>query len=109
MENQTNNVVPRGPIRWEMVMLVCAKCKQEMTCQKNGVGIRYTETGEHVYWGDLYWCKKCGSETVHCNSQPSQDTNLTRLTKDDIFMNNTAERAKEIVDERERRILRNTQ
>ena len=41
-------------------MLVCANCKKEMTCKKNGSNICFNK-GTHVYSADQYECPICGS------------------------------------------------
>ena len=53
-------------------MLICKNCKTEMTCLKNGFGARWHEA--HYYHGDLYKCKKCGTEVITTNSTPVQNT-----------------------------------
>lgn len=47
-------------------MYVCVKCKREMRCDKNGVGVRWR--GCHVYAGDIFKCSECGASIVACQS-----------------------------------------
>jgi len=46
-------------------MKICAVCKKEMYCKKNGMIIRYGAT--HCYAGDKYRCRECGAEVIICN------------------------------------------
>ena len=62
-------------------MIVCLKCKREMRCKKNGVGVRYN--GTHVYYGDSFECPECKSISIVCNTNPCEDS---KYQPDDIFM-----------------------
>jgi len=53
-------------------MYICKNCKTEMTCLKNGFGARWHEA--HYYAGDLYKCKRCGTEIIATDSTPIQST-----------------------------------
>ena len=52
-------------------MYVCADCRQEMMCQKNGVG--YDFGNNHVYPSDMYQCRNCGHRILATNARPSHD------------------------------------
>jgi hypothetical protein len=41
-------------------MIICAKCRKEMSCKKTGSYIRF-RGGTHVYPADQFECKKCGA------------------------------------------------
>jgi hypothetical protein len=41
-------------------MIICAKCKKEMTCKITGSNVRFMN-GHHVYAADQYECKHCGA------------------------------------------------
>lgn len=49
-------------------MNVCARCKREMRCKKNGIIVRYGIG--HCYAGDKFECPECGAEVVICNQAP---------------------------------------
>jgi hypothetical protein len=40
-------------------MIVCIKCKKEMTCIKTGLILRWH--GSHCYASDAFECKECGA------------------------------------------------
>lgn len=44
-------------------MVVCAKCKKEMTCTKTGRPLVWRSN--HVYSGDEFGCKTCGALVVY--------------------------------------------
>lgn len=48
-------------------MVICAKCTEEMKCTKSSRPVVYR--GNHVYNGEEYSCRKCGSVIVVANSQ----------------------------------------
>jgi len=56
-------------------MVVCKTCKKEMSCETNGVQVRFG-TGEHCYAGDTFKCPTCDYEVVVTNGTPWQDTNI---------------------------------
>jgi DNA-directed RNA polymerase subunit RPC12/RpoP len=49
-------------------MKLCADCKKELTCSKNGVMVLYH--GNHAYMGDEFECPVCGTKTVVTNPHP---------------------------------------
>jgi hypothetical protein len=53
-------------------MLICIECKVEMRCVRTGFTVRWGEA--HCYRGDKFRCDNCGSEVVHCNSVPFQNS-----------------------------------
>jgi hypothetical protein len=53
-------------------MIVCVKCKKEMTCVKTGYGVRFGEA--HVYPGDLFECQECRSQVVSTHATPVHAT-----------------------------------
>jgi hypothetical protein len=52
-------------------MLVCVKCKEELVCLRNGVGVDFG--GGHIYASDRYGCPKCKTEVCKCNDTPHFD------------------------------------
>ena len=54
-------------------MLVCATCRQEMTCEKTGLGARYGS--DHVYPGDAFICPGCAAFIIRTNDVPVHDPN----------------------------------
>ena len=52
-------------------MKVCGKCKREMKCTKNGVGLDFG--GGHIYAGDRWECPGCGAEVIVSTGVPSFD------------------------------------
>ncbi len=63
-------------------MLICTKCKKEMTCIENGINARWK--GTHTYPGDLFRCNSCGTEilnTGNCNAYHNE-----KHTEKDIYM-----------------------
>lgn len=65
-------------------MLICAKCKKEMKCKKNGVRCRWN--GSHVYAGDLFECPGCGNQTINTgNTNAHYSTHYTD-TELDYYM-----------------------
>ena len=50
---------------------VCAKCKKEMHCEKNGFMV-YTNSAYGLS-GDLYKCSKCGAMVVVGFGRPISD------------------------------------
>jgi DNA-directed RNA polymerase subunit RPC12/RpoP len=52
-------------------MYICKTCKEEMSIKKTGFGARWGDS--HVYWGDLYECKKCNAEIIITNGKPFYD------------------------------------
>jgi len=67
-------------------MLVCPTCKKELVCETNGVVVRYRETGEHCYAGDLFKCPTCGFEVVNTNDNSYFDPNATTERPHDVWM-----------------------
>jgi len=47
---------------------VCTHCKQEMTCDKNGVVVHIQ--GHIVVHGDAFLCSECGARVVVNFGQP---------------------------------------
>lgn len=52
-------------------MIICANCKRELRCLKNGVGADYG--CGHVYPGDLYICDSCGTKVLSTVGKPIFD------------------------------------
>ena len=46
-------------------MLVCTKCKEDLECVKNGVGLDYGQG--HISASDLYACPVCGVSIAKAN------------------------------------------
>ena len=67
-------------------MQVCVKCRKEMKCDKNGVGVRYGEKGEHVYMGDRYMCVTCGATIIVTNDNSFHDEDAKRQLPEDVWM-----------------------
>jgi hypothetical protein len=44
-------------------MKVCAGCRVELRCQKNGVVVRTRSTG-YCLRGDVFECPACGARTI---------------------------------------------
>lgn len=44
-------------------MKVCATCRVELRCQKNGVVVRTRSTG-YCLRGDVFVCPACGARTI---------------------------------------------
>lgn len=57
-------------------MIVCAPCKREMLCDKNGVGVDFG--GGHVYASDRWRCPSCGQTVCTTNDQPHYDRDYSR-------------------------------
>lgn len=55
-----------------MWIKICADCRVEMSCFKNGVAAVYGDFG-HCYAGDLYVCPRCGHKLLFCNEAPHND------------------------------------
>lgn len=49
-------------------MIVCSKCRREMTCVCTGKRVVFG--ADHVYAGDEFRCKECGATVVNTNKQP---------------------------------------
>ncbi len=60
-------------------MIVCSKCRTEMTCSKTGRRVVY-DFG-HVYAGDEFQCKGCGATIVVTNRTPYFDPEAKTYTK----------------------------
>ena len=67
-------------------MLVCPKCKKELVCKKNGTTVRYRESGEHCYAGDLFQCPTCGFEVVNTRNESFYDPNARLEQPHDVWM-----------------------
>ena len=65
-------------------MFVCVKCRADMRCDKNGVGIDYGHG--HVYAGDRWKCPKCGHMIINCNDNPIHDPEYK--TQDEYLISN---------------------
>ena len=52
-------------------MYVCAECRAEMRCEKNGVGADFGNG--HVYPGDRYVCPVCNHHILTTNIAPTHD------------------------------------
>jgi len=52
-------------------MYICVECKQEMTCDKNGIGADFGHG--HIYAGDRFKCMQCGKEILATNAVAYQD------------------------------------
>lgn len=74
-------------------MKICVKCKEKMTCELNGVGVRFTKRGTHTYYGDKFKCHSCGQEIIICNTTPTESFYFKDY---DIFMDCTKEEAEEL-------------
>ncbi len=48
-------------------MIICERCKKEMTCALNGVHVLFGE--DHCYMSDRYTCA-CGNSVLKSNSAP---------------------------------------
>ena len=46
-------------------MILCVKCKKEMTCVKTGLVLRWN--GSHCYASDSFECKECGAVVANAN------------------------------------------
>jgi len=51
-------------------MKICATCRKELRCEKNGVYALYDHG--HAYPGDLFRCPTCATKTILCNEAPVQ-------------------------------------
>jgi len=58
------------------MLIVCEKCKKEMSCEKNGVGIHYGNG--HVYAGYRYVCSICGVSIVVTINNANYDPQLNQ-------------------------------
>ena len=67
-------------------MLVCTKCKKELTCVTNGISVRFREDGSHVYAGDLFRCSECGYEIVNTNRTAHYEPDAVKIDNGDIWM-----------------------
>lgn len=56
-------------------MIICSKCRVEMTCNKTGVVVLWGL--DHGRSGDEYKCPKCGSKTIHANAQSHRVSHLS--------------------------------
>lgn len=65
-------------------MIVCVSCKKEMKCVYNGATCRWNN-GTHIYNGDEYKCRNCGTTIVLCNSTPTHDDD-PKIGKHDHLM-----------------------
>ena len=54
-------------------MLVCEKCKRQLRCETNGVGINYGHG--HVYASDRFICPECGATILKANDNAYYDIN----------------------------------
>ena len=52
-------------------MLVCLKCKKEMTCTKTGLRLHYV--GGHCYSVDAFSCPSCGAAIAKGNNPHHAD------------------------------------
>lgn len=52
-------------------MIVCVGCREEMRCDKNGVGANFGNG--HVYPADRFKCPVCGAMALVTNHAPSFD------------------------------------
>ena len=61
-------------------MIVCGNCKLEMICVKTGRPMVWGDS--HVYSGDEFECKGCGSKVCHAHGQAHHQPNYSRICKD---------------------------
>lgn len=66
-------------------MIVCANCKKEMNCIKNGSYVRF-KNGHHVYAGDQYQCNECGATVNVTNGAPYFDPRPPLFEGNDVWM-----------------------
>jgi DNA-directed RNA polymerase subunit RPC12/RpoP len=59
-------------------MLICVKCKKEMSCLKNGVGADFGFG--HVYPSDSYRCSGCGHVVLQTNPSAIHDPDYKLFT-----------------------------
>lgn len=62
-------------------MVVCAKCREEMTCTKTGRPLVWR--GNHVYMGDEFTCKKCNDIVVIANSKSTHLEKALQVLEND--------------------------
>jgi hypothetical protein len=67
-------------------MIVCPTCKKELQCKKTGMSVRFDETGQHCYAGDIHKCPECGLEVVVTNGSSFYDEDAKRETEWDVWM-----------------------
>lgn len=65
-------------------MLVCLKCKKEMTCLQ--VGVRLIFGKDWAYAGDKFGCTKCGTEIVSTGNAQGYRLENPKTMPDSIFM-----------------------
>ncbi len=56
-------------------MFVCVQCREEMRCDKNGVGVHIGHG--YVYAGDRWKCYGCGAMIISTNREAIHDPNLS--------------------------------
>lgn len=49
-------------------MMICAKCREEMSCSRTGVLVVWE--GGHAYAGDEYQCRSCEARAIMTGPQP---------------------------------------
>ena len=63
---------------------ICVKCRADMICDKNSVGIDYGHG--HVYPGDRHKCQNCGIAIISTNKASIHDPNYD--TQDEYLISN---------------------
>lgn len=61
-------------------MIICVKCRKEMSCHKNGVVAHFGHG--HVYPGDLFRCSECGGEVLKATTSCHYEPSLLKLKAD---------------------------
>lgn len=57
-------------------MIMCLKCKKEMTCVKTGLILRWN--GSHCYASDAFECKVCGAIIANANDQSFHNNGIIK-------------------------------
>ena len=66
-------------------MQVCAECRVEMQCKKNGVMCTWGECGSWRRAGDLYKCPVCGIQVIKANDNGYHDEGMILLAAEYVF------------------------
>jgi len=80
-------------------MKICATCKKELRCIKNGMNIRFSFDGRHAYKADLYECPICKVKIAFGNQAPIYDEHFK---DEDVFMDTTRKEAEKIISKSDR-------